>query len=307
MIPPRLDFRFLKRAVSIEQLLADKERFAGLRRQGPNWVGPCPLHGGDNPNAFVVHRDRNLWRCFTACDAGGDVVELARRLADGSYPAAARDLARIAGSPAPVYRPVNTIRQRAFSPFTARLRLDPAAPFLARKGIRPQTAADYEVGAFHGQGWLTGCVALRLHDPDCRPLGYAGRRLDPEQAARSGKWAFPPGLPRNTLLYGYHRAMRPRTRGVVLVECPWGVLRLAQLGILAVALLGTHLSEPQRALLENFPRVILMLDGDRAGRLAATAILARLTTPASLVQLPDGADPDDLTDLHLRLLLPLFL
>ncbi len=186
-------------------------------------------------------------------------------------------------------------RARSFRPFTKRLWLDPKAPFLRKKGIWPQTARSFDVGAFHGHGMLAGCIAVRLFDPRGQPLGYAGRRLDPEQAVIDSKWKFPYGLPRNTLLYGYHRAPRLQKRGVVLVECPWGALRLHQLGIPAVALLGTHMSPRQRALLNEVPRVVLLMDGDEPGRSAARAISQRF--PVSVVvDLPDGLDPDDLSD-----------
>jgi DNA primase len=306
MIPPHLDFRLLKRAVSIGQVLADQGLLDRLRSRGPCWVGPCPLHGGDNPNAFVVHRERNLWRCFSVCRAGGDVVELARRLHDGSYRLAARYLSRLAGSQASTDAPPSDIvlAGRPFRPFTRPLPLDPQADFLAAKGIRAQTAMRFEVGAFRGRGMLAGCIAVRLHDPEGRPLGYAGRRLADLQR---GKWVLPPRLPRSRILYGYHRLGADRRRwGLVVVECPWGVLRLAQLGIPAVALLGTQLCEPQRALLAAVRRLILLLDADSAGRRAAIAIRERLPH-AALVDLPDGHDPDDLSDRDLAGRLPLLL
>jgi DNA primase len=305
MISPQLDFHLLKRTVSIEQVLADKGLLCGLRRRAAGWVGPCPLHGGDNPNAFVVHRDRNLWRCFTGCDAGGDVVELARRLHDGRYRDAARYLARLAGSVATVGSPpAASTAALPFRPFVRCLPLDPHTGFLERKGIYPETARRFEVGAFHGRGMLAGCVAVRLHDPDGNPLGYAGRRLCVDDR---GKWVLPSGLPRSRLLYGYHRATAAlRQWGLVIVECPWGVMRLAQLGIPAVALLGTHLSESQRALLSPLPRVILLLDGDHAGRRAALQVREQLPN-AAIVDLPDAHDPDDLTDRDLADRLPLLL
>ena len=297
MIPPQLEFRWLKRTVSIVRVLADKGWLSRMRTRGASLVGPCPLHGGDNPGAFVVHREKNLWHCFTGCGAGGDVVELARRLQGGSYTAAAIYLASLVTTPAApgpsLGQPIP--RARSFRPFTKRLWVDPKAPFLREKGIWPQTARSFDVGAFHGHGMLSGCIAVRLFDPRGQPLGYAGRRLDPEQAVIDGKWKFPYGLPRNTLLYGYHRAARLQQRGVVLVECPWGVLRLHQLGIPAVALLGTHMSPRQRDLLSEVPRLVLLMDGDEAGRSAAQAISQRF--PVSVVvDLPDGLDPDDLSD-----------
>jgi DNA primase len=149
------------------------------------------------------------------------------------------------------------------------------------------------VGEWHGVGMLAGCVAVRLHDPSGEPLGYAGRRRDPDEAARPGKWSFPRALPKVRLLYGLHRVRGER---VVLTECPWGVLRLAQLGVHAVAVLGVAMSTQQRALLASFREVLVLMDGDHAGRAAAVTVVRDLGNRAHLVDLPDGADPDDLTD-----------
>lgn len=298
MIPPHLDFRRLKRIVAIEQVLDDQGWLGRLRRRGPQLVGPCPIHRGDNPNAFVVHSTKKIWRCFTGCDAGGDLVELVRRLRGGSYRDAAAYLATLAGTPTPSSIRIMPPPGRTFRPFTRQLPLDPTTPFLRQKGIGPQIAKRFEVGAFHGCGMLAGCVAVRLFDPHGRPLGYAGRRLEPQQVTSYGKWRFPTGLPRNTLLYGYHRAAPLSHNAVVLVECPWGVLRLAQIQIPAVALLGTHLSQTQQELLLQWSKIVLLMDGDKAGRNAALAIRQRLPRTYA-IDLPDGIDPDDFSDQEL--------
>lgn len=296
MIPTHLDFRRLRQTVSIVHVLADKGWLDRMRPRGASLVGPCPVHGGDNPGAFVVHREKNLWRCFTGCDAGGDVVELARRL-QGGYREAALYLASLVGAASNPQRSPGRPPPppRLFRPFTRRLWLDPNVPFLTRKGIWPQTARSFDVGAFYGRGMLAGCIAVRLFDLQGQPLGYAGRHLDPGRA-NHGKWKLPAGLPRNSLLYAYHRTARHR--GVFLVECPWGALRLHQLGIPALALLGTHMSPRQQDLLREVPRVILLMDGDKAGRRAAQAIRGRLAATV-VVDLPDELDPDDLEDYEL--------
>lgn len=299
MILPQFDFRQLKRRVAIEQVLAGKNLLTPMRRRGSHLVGPCPIHHGDNPNAFTVHLEKNIWHCFTGCDAGGDVIELARRLCRGSYKAAAVYLTDLVETPLPMpAQSVPARKTRPFRPFTRLLSLDPKAALLKRKGIAQVTARRFQVGAYYGPGMLAGCLAVRLSDPQGKPLGYAGRRLDAEQARARGKWKFPSGLPRNTLLYGYHQTARLRRRGVVLVECPWGVLRLAQLGIPAVALLGTHFSPAQHELLLDLPIVVVLMDGDQAGRNAAEVIQRRLKCTA-VVDLPDGLDPDDLSDQEL--------
>lgn len=96
MIPPHLDFRLLKRQVTIQTVLADNGLLHTFRRRGDRWTGPCPLHAGDNPRAFVITPSRNLWYCFTRCQVGGDVVELARRLLHLSYLETAHYLASLA-------------------------------------------------------------------------------------------------------------------------------------------------------------------------------------------------------------------
>lgn len=305
MTPPSLDFRRLKERVSVELVLAHRGLLDGLRLRGHCLVGPCPVHGGDNPRAFVVDRHRNLWRCFTGCDAGGDVVELVRRLDGLTYAQAACHLASLAALRLPLPPPPPLPPQRPFRPFTACLKLDPEAPLLRQKGIRPATAQDFEVGAWHGGGMLRGCVALRLREPTGWPLGYAGRRTDPEAVRHRGKWVFPPRLPKAELLYGLFQSYEHLRRTLVLVECPWAVLRLHQLRIPAVALLGTHLSPAQQHLLARTSRLVVMMDGDHAGQNAAQRIRGQLEahSAVTLAQLPHGADPDDLTDFHLAQLL----
>ena len=308
-MPARPSFRQLKGAVTVERVLADRGLLGGLRRRGDDLVGPCPLHGGDNPGAFVVSRSKGLWYCFTGCGRGGDVVELVRRLDGPSHADAGRYLQALAGADIETSVHLAAGEDAAaspvlagFCPFTRRLPLDAATPFLTAKGISVATASRFEAGAWHGGGFLAGCVAVRLHDLDGRPLGYAGRRMDASMAKTAGKWKLPPRLPKAALLYGWHRVAGSPAEGLVVVEGPWAVMRLAQLGLSAVALLGARASEQQCALLATTDRVVVMLDGDAAGREGARRLGCLLGDRVDLrvFELPGGADPDDLDDLRLR-------
>lgn len=306
MILPNLDFQWLKRRVSIEQVLADKALLSQLRRGNGRLVGPCPLHRGDNPNAFVVSLRKNLWRCFTGCDAGGDVVELVRRLDRKSYRLTAEYLAELAQGLPPAPHELVPAVSESFRPFPHRLRLHPGVDFLRKKGIHPETARRFEAGLYRNQGFLEGCIGVRLHDATGSPLGYAGRRLDSQLAARFGKWKFPSRLPRNQLLFNFHRIRsRLPASTLVLTECPWSVMRLHQIDVPAVALLGVHLSDRQEQLLRSASRVVLLLDGDPAGTKAAATLHGRIAPFAEVViaSIPQGLDPDDLRDHELRRLL----
>jgi len=167
---------------------------------------------------------------------------------------------------------------------------------LRDRGIGVDTAQHFEVGAWHGRGMLLDCIAARLHDLNGAPIGYAGRRRHPD--AR-GKWVFPSRLPAHELLYGWHRL--PHRRHVVVVEGIWDVLRLHQLAVPAVALLGTRLSPIQHHMLRTLPRCTILLDGNHAGRTAALRIARRLGAPQ--ITLHNGRDPTDLTDHQLYALL----
>ena len=300
-----LDFRFLKSRVSIERVLAARGLLAPMRRNGDNLVGPCPIHQGDSTTAFVVSTAKDLWHCFTGCRAGGDVVDLVRRLDSSDYRSTALYLAALAGSAHLATRAVST--PRPFRPFTARLNLDPDVGFLAAKGIHPATAGVFDAGAYPGSGFLRGCIAVRLHDQQGQPLGYAGRVLDPDRA-RTGKWRLPARLPKQELLFNFHRVSQRFEHGLVLVEDPWSVMRLAQIGVPAVALLGTTLSNQQAELLAPATHVLIMLDGDQAGRSASRELRSRLSRAQTAVaDLPDGHDPDQLSDHDLRACCYLFL
>lgn len=293
-----LDVRELKTRVSILWVLAS--RGIPMRRDGQRLVGRCPVHGGDNPRAFVVEPQRNLWYCFTACARGGDVIDLIRRLDGVGFHEAVSRLVVLGGENAPLWAPPQPSSRTHFRPWVRRLNLESDTAFLRDKGIRAATARCFEAGLWTGPGFLAGCVGVRLHDTLGNALGYAGRRLDREESVRRGKWKLPPALPKAQVLFGAHRV--PGDDAVVVTECPWGVMRLAQIGVPAVALLGTGLSEKQGEWLRRRQRVVLMLDGDPTGREAALRIGAKLPG-AGRVDLPPGCDPDDLTDDDLKALL----
>jgi len=297
-----------ERAVQIHSVLDAAGVLGKLRRRGDRLVGPCPLHGGDNTTAFTVDLRLNRWYCFTNCSAGGDVVDLVRRLHRVGFPEAATILRGLSSStPLPSAAAIARLPKpiTEFRPFRRSLALNHYSPLLQAKGITAATARAHEVGAYEAEGWLKDCIGVRLHDPAGAPLGYLGRSLLPTSFSR---WKVPPAFPKGRILYNYHRALNARMDTIAVTECPWGVLRLAQLGIPAVALLGLQVSDLQHDLLTRFLQIVLLLDGDPAGRSAADRIgeTLRRTTPTTISRLPDGLDPDDVGDGTLQALLQPF-
>ncbi len=72
--------------------------YTELKRQGSEWRGACPLHGGNGPN-FAVNAETGLWHCFTGCqDAGGDALAFLQRKDGLTFPEALHALAEWAGT-----------------------------------------------------------------------------------------------------------------------------------------------------------------------------------------------------------------
>jgi len=299
-------FRLLKQQVSVETVLQSYGMFGRLRRRGSRLAGPCPIHGGHNPTSFRVDLDRNIWHCFSAC-GGGDVVELVRRIEGCNYSQAATVLERIAKGRgfASVPNVESTVPPINFQPFTMTLPLDARSAFLQQaKGISIATAKRFEAGVSTRSSFLKDCVGVRLRDLSGSPLGYCGRRLLSEDIDTRGKWLFPRHFPKNDTLFNAHCALPHRQQGVIVVECPWAAMRLTQAGFPScVALLGTVLSSVQREWLAQAPTVLLLLDGDSPGRMAADKLAALLAPLATVLPLPDGREPEDLTDDQLRSLI----
>jgi len=75
-----------------------------LEKRGADRVGCCPFHDDQTPS-LVVTPGKNLWRCFGACDAGGDVVAWVMKREGVSFRHAV-ELLKDGHAPAPQTAPV---------------------------------------------------------------------------------------------------------------------------------------------------------------------------------------------------------
>ena len=74
-----VDFKAVKAAVSMLQVLEHYGLAASFKRSGNSLSGPCPLHGGENRTQFRVSVEKNCWNCFGTCKGGGNVLEFVAR------------------------------------------------------------------------------------------------------------------------------------------------------------------------------------------------------------------------------------
>ena len=304
-MPPWIDFHTIKERVSIEAVLLDYYGLDTLKRRGQSLVGPCPVHGGDNPRAFHANLTTGLWHCFSRCGRGGDQLSLVALREDVSLTEAAARLAAYASLDA-THRAPNRPRPPP-SPKTAavnhplsfRLTVEHHHPHLQEtRGLAVSTCRRFGVGCAR-YGMLRGMIAVPLHDAHGRLVAYAGRRLDRESIVRYGKYRFPRGLHKELVLYGWHRCRTlAREQPIILVEGIFSVLALYEAGYPnAVAALGCHLSDEQATLLEDAKRVTVLFDGDDAGRdgaQRAASLLASHAIQNEVISLADGEEPESL-------------
>jgi DNA primase len=75
-----VDFRAVKAAVSMEQVLEHYQLLAGFKRGKDSLSGPCPIHAGTNPTQFRVCLSKNCWNCFSECKCGGNVLDFVAKM-----------------------------------------------------------------------------------------------------------------------------------------------------------------------------------------------------------------------------------
>jgi DNA primase len=186
--------------------------------------------------------------------------------------------------------------------------LDPEHPYLAGRGFTPETIQHFGLG-FCNRGTFKERLAIPLHDPVGKLIGYAGRVIDDSRISeRNPKYLFPSERERSgqllqfkksLFLYNAYRITKP-VRDLVVVEGVASTWWLWQNGVDAVvAVMGSSCSAEQGALIVKLvePKgcVWIFTDGDDAGRRCAGSVFLHIADQrfTRYVICEEGKQPTD--------------
>jgi DNA primase len=274
-------------------------------------VGPCPVHGGDNPRAFHADLERNMWHCFTGCQGGGNQLDLVAKKEGISIRDAALKLQAHFLSPAstPMAKPgqhpdpaveVPAEAPRSNPPISVKLNLYPDHPHIVEvRRLQVETAEEFGIG-YCRRGIMRGCIAIPIRDEDGQLIAYAGRRLKPQEIREHGKYKFPKDFAKNLVLFNLDRALETaQVSGLILVDSFFQVFHLYELGYEnVVATMGGALSEAQAELIRELglDLVYALFDGTDAGRAAAAKVREALEPDCTVcvAHLPESLSVEEL-------------
>jgi DNA primase len=301
-----VDFKAIKQSVTIGQVLDRYE--VKLKRSGKELRGRCPIHQGDGADSFHANAEKNAFHCFS-CQAKGNVLDFVAAMEKCSVRDAALkiqswfQIVATGESSAAPQKPATGSqppreeageRGEPNKPLGFRLKgIDHNHPYLAQRGIDPETAEYFGVGFFSGKGSMSGRIVIPIENEVGELVAYAGRSIDGSEP----KYKLPAGFKKSQVLYNLARALEETDGTVVLVEGFFDCMKVVQAEHVCVALMGCSLSAEQEArLVADFRQVVVMLDGDEAGRRAVTEIAGRLAHSVwvRVVDVPDGKQPDQL-------------
>jgi DNA primase len=305
-----VDFKAIKQAVSIEQILQQYD--VKLKRSGKELRGRCPIHKGEGTDSFHANTDKNAFQCFS-CQAKGNVLDFVAAMEQCSVRDAALKIqgwysvstAASTTTKPPASKQAAEVGERGEpnKPLNFRLQsIDHHHPYLAQRGVDPEAAEYFGVGFFSGRGSMSGRIVIAIENEAGELVAYAGRSIDESEP----KYKLPAGFKKGRVLYNLPRATEETDGTVVLVEGFFDCIKVTQAEHACVALMGCSMSPEQEAqLVAHFRQVVIMLDGDEGGRRAATEIVGRLARRVwvLVIDLPDCKQPDQLSSQEVQQLL----
>ena len=306
-----VDFRAVKAAITMEQLLGHYQILDQFKRTGDSLNGPCPIHKGSNPTQFRVSTTKNLWNCFSDCEHGGNTLDFICKMekcsvhaaalkaiewfnldpeamtasddkAEPAAPKASAPAAKLAARPAitPKFTPESNVPN---PPLKFRLdKLERNHPYLTeQRKLTLETIVDFGIGHC-AKGMMADRIAIPIHNVKGEVVAYAGRFVgEPPEGAP--KYKLPPGFRKSQELFNLDRAIKePADKPLLIVEGFFDAMKIHDHGYRkVVSIMGATLSSAQEELIRQHTtsdsHVIVMLDENEAGKAGREDIACRLS------------------------------
>jgi DNA primase len=171
-------------------------QYVQLKKSGSKLKALCPFHTETSPS-FFVYPDQQTWRCFGACNTGGDVFSFLMKKENVDFKGAMQILAERAGVQIP---------SKTSSPFEDQQRdilfeinhsaaqyfhnllvnnpsADPARKYLQKRGVNDKSASDFLLG-YSLQSWDALKNYLNERGFEDKDILSAGLLVESEKTSR---------------------------------------------------------------------------------------------------------------------------
>jgi hypothetical protein len=292
-------------------------------RQYPNYVSStCPVHRGDNTEAFTFYTDTpQCWMCHTnmchGAQSSDNLLGLVCKSLQMSEESGVRWLEEICGVQcyglelATKAASLDFLKQsprRGQNKIYDEDLLDRFIPawesgsYYQQRGFNPQTLEYFGVRECLTMGRYFNRAIIPIHDEHGDLVGVSGRWMGDFKEDGVEKFSHTPGMVKSKILYNLHRAKRYAGCGYVfVVESPGCVWGLHEIGVYnAAAILGVNMSNDQAKLIFTDPSIstaILCFDIGGPGRIGMSRSAPKLhgKLAVQLMYLPAGKDLDNIS------------
>ena len=305
---PYVDFRDIRSRITMEQVLAHYKLLDTFKRTGHTLTGVCPIHKGSNKTQFRVDLEKNLWKCFSECENGGNTLDFICKMdtctihdaalkacewfaipldevkASSDAPATTETKSVATSKPLPAPKPEDNSPNPVLK-FNFDNRVQREHPYLVQeRGLTLETIIDFGLGYFTGdRGMMVGYILIPIRNVTGELVAYAGRWPGEPPDKDTPKYKLPAGFKKSQELFNLERVIKePTDKPLIIVEGFFDVIKLHQLGCRrVVAIMGNSLSAAQEELIRQHTsphgHIIVMLDENPAGQVGRADIAARLS------------------------------
>jgi len=341
-----IDYKELRQKLDFKAVLEHYGVELKFKANGKQHQGFCPLptHDGQKHSpSFSANLEKGIWQCF-GCQAKGNTIDFATRM-EGLDPANGADFRKAAlkmqerfcpgmtqapanakpakETPVPEKRKESRASEKKIetppiaqegrvevnAPLDFTLQgLDAKHPYLSGRGFTAETIAEFGLG-FCARGLMAGRIAIPLHNPAGKIIGYAGRLADETAIDEEHqKYKFPGRREHQGTVYEFRKSLfvynghriKEALDDLIVVEgfpAVWWLVQADYKNV--VALMGSACSDEQAEIIVQSVKpsghVWIFPDGDDAGARCAESVFGKIGPHRFIrwVRLQDGKQPTD--------------